>query len=672
MIEIDFYAGRCSARQLPRRHSGQERPLVLLPGPDMIRFRHRSGVSPTSDDVRPSDQGIDRRPRKLIRSLLICLLIGSSLGAVWDSVAVKKVREGIQSFAAGEYEAARAAFDAARSAEPDNETITFDQACTLTAQGELDQAKDLFQQAALAPDRQLSSDAHYNVGNLAAVNAKETLGSDPVNVDPDKRQEVISGLLSAVGHYRDCLRIEETHPEARHNLELIRLFIKHIQAEWEQRDREQAREELGLLEFLAMIEQRQQGLRSVPALLAREKNSPHLRQALRETVDAQRQLQEEIEPLKQKLTAELQPAAAGQLPPSAQPPPQATDEQFHQIQALLDQMADDAGELMLEAADQVHAGELEAAHQTQRETLDQLNEIYMVVAPFAKVLERAIPVQEGLAQKSESMDESSGPPSDAGPDPDSSVDSGKPPHAGQNGSAGVEPDEAAEFSWQQSHITDWGRLLSLKAEVELPQAEAQVEEMATQAAQTPAASSDDDSAGSEQSAADADDRSSESSATHDPAAQLQALVESLRKAIELAPQVEEHSASAEQHLASSTFDQALSDQQEALRLLKEIAEPLSEQNEQNEQDKQNQQDQDENGQQDQQQDAQDQNETQQDPQNEPSDSDQQEQQEQQQKSSQERAESVLRRAREREREHRDLEKELRKILGGISPVDKDW
>ena len=540
---------------------------------------------------------------------------------------------------AGEYTAAGTAFDAANSVEPDNEIITFDQACTLTAQGELDQAKDLFHLAALARETGLSSDAYYNLGNLTAVSARETLGDDPVNVDLDKREEVISGLLSAVGHYRDCLRTEFIHAQARHNLELIRLFIKHIQEEWEQRDREKAREELGLLEFLAMIEQQQHGVRTVVQMLTGEDDSPQQRQAVRETADSQRQLHGEIGPLKEKIVAELQPQS-GQQPHPAQQPPQASDQQRQKIEMFLGQLAGDAGDGILKAADEIESADLKVAQQTQRDTLDLLNEIFMIVAPFAKVLERAIPVQEGLVQKSETITESSGLPPGVGPDEHSGTGEASLSDSAQADLPGIDPEGTGELAWQQSRISDWGRLLSLKAEGELPQAEAQVEAMANQVPDESLPSPDDDSA--------------EEATSSDPTAQLKSLVESLQNAIELAPQIEELSVSAEQYLTSAAVDRALPDQQEALRLLKEIAKPLSDQNDQ---DKQQQDEQNQNSEQDQQQNEQ---------------SEKNDQQEQQQKSSKERAESVLRRAREREREHRDREKEFRKILGGLIPVDKDW
>ncbi len=581
---------------------------------------------------------------KTVHPFLICLVLISSFGAIWDSVAVKKVRDGIQLFRAGEYSAAAEAFDVADSAEPDNETIAFDQACALTGQGELEDAKELFQQVALARETSLSSAAYYNQGNLSAAAAKETLGADPIAVEADKREEVISGLLSAVGHYRDCLRIQSNHAEARHNLELIRLFVKHIQAEWEKRDRRKAREELGLLEFLAMIEQRQEGLRNVTELLAGENDSPHRRQAVRETADSQRRLHEEIEPLKQKIAVELQSQTGQQQT-------QTGDDRHQQIQTFLNQLADDTGDRMLEAADQTLTSDLVTSQQTQRNALDQLNEIFMIIASFAQVLERSVQVQDRLVQTSEGIKESSVLPTDGGSDEDPDIEKAPAADAASTISQQIDSVKSSELVWKQSRISDWGRLLSLKAEMELPQVQTQIKSMTAQADEELLVSKDEESV--------------TSATPEDPAAQLKSLVESLNKAVELAPQVEEYSASAEQHLASAYVDQALPDQQQTLRLLKEIAEPLADQNQQNSQqeDGQNQNDEEE-----QQQDSEEQ--TQQDDQKK--DSGRDETQEKQQQSLRERAERVLRRAREREREHRDREKELRMILRSVIPVEKDW
>ena len=54
-------------------------------------------------------------------------------------------------------------------------------------------------------------------------------------------------LVEAIGHYRDCLRLDAGHADARFNLETLRLWIKHMEALWAERDRQQKRDETDLL-----------------------------------------------------------------------------------------------------------------------------------------------------------------------------------------------------------------------------------------------------------------------------------------------------------------------------------------------------------------------------------------------------------------------------------------
>ena len=167
-----------------------------------------------------------------LRTILVLIGAVASLGANPASTAVEKVREGIRYFVSGEFESADKSFTEADEAEPDNATIAFDRACALAASGDVEkveEARSFFRDAALARDIKLAGRAHYNLGTLSAEQGRATLGENPIEVATEKREEGVSQLLAAVGHYRDCLKIDKGHQDARHNLELIRLFIKHIQ-----------------------------------------------------------------------------------------------------------------------------------------------------------------------------------------------------------------------------------------------------------------------------------------------------------------------------------------------------------------------------------------------------------------------------------------------------------
>ena len=574
-----------------------------------------------------------RRKGHVSRWLLLLCLIGVSvsLGFGPASTAVERVREGIKLFAAGDFESAGKAFTEADVAEPENPTIAFDQACALNAAGDVDKAKELFREAAIARDTGIASRSHYNLGCLSAEQGRSALGDDPVAATPEHREQGMSQLLSAVGHYRDCLKLDTSHADARHNLELIRLFIKHIQAQWQQQDREKAREEMNLLDFLAMIEQRQTTLRSTVRGLSNEPDSPQRRQTTSETSGAQAELNEEIEPLKEKIAAEFQAAQQAQAGNAQPGQPSADDSQAEQAEKLLKQLADEAGELMADAASLLESTEFPDAEQRQRDVLDRLNQMFMAVAPFSNVLQRATQQQEQLTATSEAMTATN----------DEGEDSDESDQAGDN-AVEIEAD-FPELQWKQSQVTDWSRMLSLKAQAGLPGVESQLQ--SAQAQGQPAETTQPD-----------DDGTNPHGGQSDPSAQLEAMKKSLEKAIELAPKVVEHSTSAAESLGESDMPGALPDQQEALKLLREIAEPLSQQNQQ--------QDGDGNDQNQDQQQSQNNNQEQQ--------NNQKQQQKQQGQSPQERAMSVLRKARERERQHRDLQKQLQQIAGGRVRVDRDW
>lgn len=604
-------------------------------------------------------------------AILVLISIVASLGFNPASTAVQKVREGIRYFVSGEFESAGKSFTEADKAEPDNATIAFDRACALAASGDtekVEEARKFFRDAALARDVGLAGRAHYNLGTLSAEQGRATLGENPVEAAPEKREEGVSQLLAAVGHYRDCLKVDQGHQDARHNLELIRLFIKHIQDQWEKRDREKAREEKGLLEFLAMIEQRQTELRSAVQVLGKDEDSPQRRQAATELSDSQTELRDEIEPLKDKIAEELaaaQQSSAGNG--AAQDPSRAS--QMEQAQTLLQKIADEAGSKMEAAASDVAAATFEEARAKQLESLDRLNEIYMAVAPFTAVLQRATKQQEQLTGTSETLTgfdaEANEEESADGADSEPSEEKGEtePPVE-----IALPDDEYPELAQQQSRVTDWSRMLSLKAQAELPQIEAQLQAAQAQGeanagdGQTKPAT-DDDGKDDDGKAAEPDAKPAE----EDALAQLEGMKASLEKAIELGPNVEEHSHAAADCLQATELLKALPDQQEALKLLREIAEPLKKDDQQQGDDQQNQDQQNEDG------DKGDQNEQSQNDQQKDK-SDQQKQQDQQQRgqSQRERAMSTLRRAREREREHRDLQKQLQQLIGGRIRVDRDW
>ena len=522
--------------------------------------------------------------------------------------AYQRVKEGVQHYRAGDFKAADRAFADADVALPEDERIAYDRACVYAARGDADKAIELFRQAAMSRDAPLAAGSHYNLGCVAAAKARTIFGEKPEQATPEIRTEGLQSLASAITHYRDCLEIEPNHSRARRNLELLRLWIKHMQDTWAKLDREKQRDEMDLLAFLEMIEAEQTGLRQVAKQLDTQEESPRRRQAIKQIKTEQDRLADEIEPLKAKIEQALQPPAAAPGQPAAKPP---DPEQMKQASAALNDMADRTRTAMLKASDRLDDQELPDAVGGQTEALDALNEIYSVIAPFQHVLQKATANEDRLVNSSKAI-----------------VD--QPEEADSDD---ARPTDYPELARDQRRVEGWSEILPMKADAELKRLEAAPSAPSSPKVVPVVPGTDPEQA---EQAKDA-------------------LKKSLEKAKELGPKIQDLCDEAAISLEKEDAGAALPKQEEALKLLKEIAESLPKQPQQN----QNQNDQ------------QQQDDQKKQPKQQPSDSDQQQQQRRQDPSRQQ-AEAVLRKVREREREHREIQKKLGRYLRGGIVVDKDW
>ena len=614
-------------------------------------------------------------------AVALCLVAADTaeVAAPADGKSItQKVQEGLSHFFGGQFSEAKTAFGEANQMDPDNELIRFDEACAMLADGDADAARGLFQSVSLAKDTSLSIRAHYNLGCLEADLAKVKLGADPVEAMGDIREESIQLLMTSVRHYRDVLRLDRDHKDARYNIEVIRLFVKHIQSQWAERDKQRDREEKDLLQFILMLEEKERQIRKDVRSLEDQDDSPQRRQLLREMAEGQRELQEEILPLKEKIEEALVPPQSQPGQPSVSgarhlPPP---DEQSQEMLTAMTGIADDIGAKMLSVGDAISSADFGGAEESQSEALHLLNQLYMIVAPYDNLLQRSLTDQQRLAPEEHNGDEET---SDAvaGAVEDAVEDAveGAVEGAVEEPATGmVRPNDVEDAVESQSRISDWTRLLPLKAEAALPQLKQQLDSLPP-ATDEPSGEVDE---GEENTVfpTEPDDATAppDNDNGQDPAVaaaeaqikqqqkqrqQLEGLVASMELALELAPDAELHSNQAVEYLVANEVEQASPEQTETLRILNEIAEPLK------------------NDEQDQQQDdnqSQENNENQDKQQNESKDQqqDKDSQQEQQKQQKQQNAESLLRQARERERDYRKKLKEQQAIFGTGIKVDKDW
>ena len=99
----------------------------------------------------------------------------------------------------GEFDKAREKFATAReqfdSGDAGKAAIAaFDLACASHRKGDVAQAREWYLKAGLAHDKGLAASAHFNLGTLAAEEARRLAGEHPENVAPEKRQEILDQL----------------------------------------------------------------------------------------------------------------------------------------------------------------------------------------------------------------------------------------------------------------------------------------------------------------------------------------------------------------------------------------------------------------------------------------------------------------------------------------------
>ena len=196
------------------------------------------------------------------------VLVASLAGISRADNPAEAVREGLRWYGKGEFDKARDRFAAAReqfdSGDAGKAAIAaFDQACAAHRKGDVAQAREWYLKAGLAHDKGLAASAHFNLGTLAAEEARRLAGEHPENVAPDKRQEILDQLKAAVASFRHCLELQPDNARARRDIELVRQWIKYYTDQWHARDRENRRQETNLVAFLEFLIETQTSLAGI-------------------------------------------------------------------------------------------------------------------------------------------------------------------------------------------------------------------------------------------------------------------------------------------------------------------------------------------------------------------------------------------------------------------------
>jgi Ca-activated chloride channel family protein len=652
---------------------------------------------PHARAMRASPAGAGQAPVHVPAALVICALLAGVTRA--DNPA-EEVRDGLRFYGKGEFDKARDKFATARE-QFDSRDATkaaiaaFDQACALHRKGDVAQARESYLKAGLAHDKSLAASAHFNLGTMAAEEARRLAGEKPEEVAPDKRQEVLDQLKAAVASFRHCLDLQPDNSRARHDIELLRQWIKYYSDQWHARDRQTRRNQTNLVAFLEFLIETEKALReSVKSLAA---NAPA--DAYAEPKRLQEELQEEIGPLKEKIKTELTPPAQ----PGASPAPPANAKEIEQGIALLQGWADTAGNQMQSAAQRLGERQTEPAAAAQQSAIDELEKIWDAVIPFHALLARDLSDQTQIAQSLAPASAADAKPATDEPSDQktSAHEQAAPPQkapstAPTSPSLATKDEDLAPIAEIQERTQRRTRLLKLKAQAELERLEKSGPAGTEQNGQDPGATKNN-----------APPAAAGQASAPDPK-QIKA---GYQKAIELGPRAVDRMEQAVKSLKKKDRPAAYPPAEDARKILEEIqkAQPKQDDKDQNKKD----QDQKKEDQKNEEQQKKDQNDEQkkdeqkkdEQKKDEPSKKDEQkkderskkdEQKKEQEKkkqdessksddqkqaenkqqpqsqASRDRIEEALRKVRERQQEKRERDRTMKARLFGRVPVEKDW
>ncbi len=586
---------------------------------------------------------------RIILIVLPCLMAASARDAA------QSVHEGLEHFQQGQFEEAARAFEKADEAVPNDARIAFNRGCAAAACGDAAGAVVQFQRAAASTDPKLAAAGRYGLGCLAAIEAKTVLGEKPQDAAPQVREAALQHLARAVQHYRDGLKLDPGHEDTRYNVETIRHWLKHMKELWRRSDRRKMRDSMKLLDYVLLLEKEQREIRTLSKTLGKQTDTPLLREQLHEAGAAQEDLALEIEPLKEKVIAALTQPQSGQQGAGI---PTAD---VQKAVALLGGLADQARTEMTTAAEQLASARTPDALKAQAAAVEMLDQIYMAVVPYPGLLKRAVDTQRELAGRTAGVVA----PSES--QSKNEVDKSEETTDDETLAQEQPQVDLHESAWEQRFVTRWSEVMAAKAKQGLKQ-------MPPQTAKPTSGLEDK---------------------------KMEGLRKSMQLAVELGPQVETLTDEAATHLDEEQPTPARPKQKEALRLLEEIAKPLEDQDNKNQQQQQDNKDNKDQKKQDQKKDdkdkkdkdkkEQDKKQGDKDKDKEKKDKDKQGDKDKKKpdkkKSPQDpkkmkgqkdktparkKAEAALRRARGRQREHREMEKAVEAQLYRPGTVEKDW
>ena len=154
------------------------------------------GIEPSAPARKGTGTRVPQSALPVSTSLMLIAFLALTARA---ETPAEDVREGLRWYGQGNFDKARDRFAAARErfdhGDPNKAAIAaFDQACAAHRKGDMAQAREWYLKAGLAHDKGLAASAHFNLGTLAAEEARKLAGEHPENVAPEKRPEILDQL----------------------------------------------------------------------------------------------------------------------------------------------------------------------------------------------------------------------------------------------------------------------------------------------------------------------------------------------------------------------------------------------------------------------------------------------------------------------------------------------
>lgn len=343
--------------------------------------------------IRKSDMTI-------LRLWLIVVLAGCCSAVSADEVDAQRafhlVQQGIQSFEAADFDAAVANFEEAISLTTDTSVIRFDQACVELAKGETDSAREKLRDVVSGSDPDVVQSAHYNLGILKVQQAKASIPSDPTQVPKKDRKEVVDQLEQAARSFRNTLEINPDHADAAYNLELVRMYVKHLQTIWKQQDEQEQEPEESLRQLILRLQSSFRDSTQRISQLRDEQKSASRQTALADFQQDLESLNSDVQNIRPLVEQWLQSVmSAGKTQDPGQPAPQPTPEELaaqKSVTAIVDQIESASQETLSSTVQE----DWSTARQSSIGAVLHLHQLFLNVASYQEALQAALQKQMKL------------------------------------------------------------------------------------------------------------------------------------------------------------------------------------------------------------------------------------------------------------------------------------